>query len=237
MSVAALREAPAPTDTAIKLLGGEFGIKKADGPSLDDGEAGNPEAYSHYRLSLELKMEGRPHEAVAEMEKAIKLAPMDARYHHAMGSMKTGAAMWTGRTPLVDEGLNSLWMAVELAPNWILPWTEIGATLHFTGRSEEAVEHLIHVSAERGPLDSDYHSALGTAYWKVGKLAEALTAFEASLELDPDETSALLAASELALLVGDNRKQRKCMRIAKHFGAEPDTLKFWELLREFGQEG
>ena len=127
-------------------------------------------------------------------------------------------------------------MAVALERNWILPWTEIGTTLHYTGRSEEAVEHLTNVGPECGPLDSNYHSALGAAYWKVGKLAEALTAFEASLELDPEETSALLAASELALLVGDNQKHRKYMRMAKHFGAEEDTLKLWEVLREFGQE-
>ena len=218
------------------LAGEDDLIKKSDVASLDDGDAENPEAYSHYRLSLQLKVQGHPREAVAELEKAIRLAPLDPRYHHAMGSMKTGGAMWTGRTPFVDEGLNSLWMAVALEPNWILPWTEIGTTLHYTGRSEEAVEHLRNVGPECGPLDSDYHSALGAAYWKVGKLVEALTAFEASLELDPEETSALLAASELALLVGDNQKHRKYMRRAKHFGAEADTLKFWELLREFGQE-
>ena len=219
-----------------RLAGEDDLSKKSDGPSLDDGDAGNPEAYAHYRLSLELKMQGNPPEAAAELEKAIQLAPLDARYHYALGSMKTGAAMWTGRTPLVDEGLNSLWMAVAIEPNWILPWTEIGSTLHHTGRSAEAVEHLRNVSPECGPLDSEYHSALGAAYWKTGKLSEALTAFEASLERDPEETSALLSASELALLLGDNEKYRKYLRRAKHFGAEEDTLKVWEWLRELGKE-
>ena len=218
-------------------LSGEDDLtKKPDGPSLDDEDAGNPEAYSHYRRSLELKMQGNPHEATAELERAIQLAPLDARYHYTMGAMKTGAAMWTGRTPLVDEGLNSLWMAVAIEPNWILPWTEIGSTLHHTGRSEEAVEHLRNVNPECGPLDSGYYNALGAAYWKVGKLTEALTAFEASLELDPEETSALLAASELALSTGDNQKHRKYLRRAKHFGAEEGTLAIWEQLREFGQK-
>ena len=219
-----------------RLAGEDDLTQNPDGLSLDGGDAGNPEAYSHYRLSLELKMQVNPSEAAAELERAIKLAPLDARYHHALGSMKTQAAMWTGRTPLIDEGLNSLWMAVAIEPNWILPWTEIGSTLHHTGRSEEAVEHLRNVSPECGPLDSEYHSALGAAYWKVGKLTEALTAFEASLELDPEETSALLPASELALLIGDNQKHRKYLRMAKHFGAEEDTLKVWEQLREFGQK-
>ncbi len=217
-------------------LAGEDDLTKSpDMPSPDDGDACIPEAYSYYRRSLELKMEGKLHEAADELERAIQLAPLDARYHYALGSMKTGAAMWTGRTPLVDEGLDELLLAVVLDPKWIIPWTEIGSTLHFTGRSAEAVEHLKNVSPDCGPLDSNYYSTLGAAYWKVDKLPEALTAFEASLDLDPEETSALLAASELALLIGDNQKHRKYLRRAKHFGAEEDTLKVWEQLRELGQ--
>ena len=219
-----------------QLAGEDDLIKKSDGQSLDNGDAGNPEAYSHYRRSLELKMQGKPCEAVDEMERAIQLAPLDARYHYAMGAMKTDGAMWTGRTPLVDEGLNALWMAAALEPNWLLPWTEIGVTLHYTDRSAEAVEHLRNVNPECGPLDSGYHSALGAAYWKVGKPKEALTAFETSIDLDPEETSALLAASELALSLGDNEKHRRYLRRAKHFGADEGTLKVWEQLREFGQK-
>ena len=219
-----------------QLAGEDDLIKKSDGQSLDNGDAGKPEAYSHYRRSLELEMQGKPCEAVDEMERAIQLAPLDARYHYAMGAMKTDGAMWTGRTPLVDEGLNALWMAATLEPNWLLPWTEIGVTLHYTDRSAEAVEHLRNVNPECGPLDSGYHSALGAAYWKVGKPREALTAFETSIDLDPEETSALLAASELALSLGDNEKHRRYLRRAKHFGADEGTLKVWEQLREFGQK-
>ena len=76
---------------------------------------------------------------------------------------------------------------------------------------------------------------LGAAYWKLGKLPKALAAFEASLELDPEETSALLAASEIALLIGDHEKHRRYFRRAQHFGADDGTLESWELLREFSQ--
>ena len=136
---------------------------------------------------------------------------------------------------LVNEGLDALWLAVALDPNWILPWTEIGETLYYTDRPVEAVAHLRSVKPECGPLDSRYHSTLGTAEWKLGELPGALAAFEAALELDPEETSTLLAASELALLIGDDNKHRQYLKKARHFGAEEDTLKFWEMLREFGK--
>ena len=108
-------------------------------------------------------------------------------------------------------------------------------TLLRTDRPEEAVAHLRNVKLECGPLDSHYHSALGAAYWKLDKLPEALEGFEASLELDPEETSALLAASELALSIGDREKHRRYFRRARHLGADDGTLEIWELLREFHQ--
>ena len=136
---------------------------------------------------------------------------------------------------LIDEGLNALWLAATLGRNWILPWTEIGSTLHYSGRSAEAVAHLRKVDPARGPLDSHYYKTLGGAHWRLDELHEALAAFEASLQLDPEETSTLLAASEIALLMGDRKKHRRYLRKAKHFGADEGTLEFQKLLREFGK--
>ena len=181
-------------------------------------------------------MQGRFDEALAEVEIAARLNPLDPANHFTLGSVKTGIGIGRGDTAPINEGLNALWIAVTLDPTWILPWTEIGSTLHHTGRSMEAAEHLRNVNPECGPLDSRYHSALGAAYWKLGQLPEGLAALEASLELEPEETSALLAASEIALLIGDHEKHRRYFRRAKHFGADEGTLEFWELLREFGKK-
>ncbi len=211
-------------------------IQKTEGRLLEDWDVSNPEAYAHYRRSQELQMQGRLYEALAEVELAARLDPLDPANHFTLGSVKTGVGIGRGDTALINEGLSALWIAATLDPTWILPWTQIGSTLHHTDRSVEAVEHLLNVSPECGPLDSHYHSLLGAAYWKVGQLPEGLAAFEASLELDPEETSALLAASEIALLIGDHEKHRRYLRRAKHFGADEGTLEFWELLREFGKK-
>ena len=211
-------------------------IQKTEGRLLEDWDVSSPEAYAHYRRSLELRMQGRLHEALAEVEIAARLDPLDPANHFTLGSVKTGIGIGRSDAALISEGLSALWIAVTLDPTWILPWTEIGSTLHYTDRSAEAVEHLRNVSPERGPLDSRYHSTLGAASWKLGQLPEALAAFEASLELDPEETSSLLAASEIALLIGDHEKHRRYLRQAKHFGADEGTLEFWEQLREFGKK-
>ena len=211
-------------------------IQKTDGRLLEDWDVSNPEAYAHYRRSLELRMQGKLHEALAEVEIAARIDPLDPANHLTLGSVKTSIGIGRGDKALINEGLSASWVAATLDPTWILPWTEIGSTLHRTDRSVEALEHLLNVNPGRGPLDPRYHSTLGAAYWKLGKLPEALAAFEASLELEPEETSALLAASEIALLINDHKKHKRYLRRARHFGADEDTLEFWELLREFGKK-
>ena len=211
-------------------------IQKTEGSLLEDWDVSNPEAYAHYRRSFELQMQGKPAEALSAVEIAARLDPLDPANHFTLGSVKTSIGIAHGDVDLVNDGLDALWLAVTLDPNWILPWTEIGSTLYHTDRPAEAVAHLRSVKSECGPLDSQYHSTLGTACWKLGELPEALTAFDAALELDPEATSVLLAASELALLTGDGKKHRRYLRRAQHFGAEEGTLRFWEMLREFGEK-
>ena len=209
-------------------------IQKTEGRMLEDWDVSNPEAYAHYRRSFELQMQGKPHEALSEVEIAARLDPLDPANHFTLGSVKTSIGIARGDVALVNAGLDALWLAVTLDPNWILPWTEIGSTLYYTDRPEEAVAHLRSVKAECGPPDAQYYSTLGTAEWKLDDLPRALAAFEAALELDPEETSVLLAASEVALLTGDGKKHRQYLRKARHFGADEGTLRFWEMLRGFG---
>ena len=214
-------------------------IQRTEGRLLEDWDVSSPEAYAHYRRSQELQVQGKLWEALAEVEKAARLDPLDPVNHFTLGSVKTGIGIARGDAALISEGLDALWLAVALDSNWIVPWTEIGLTLLHTNRAAEAVKHLCGAKPECGPPDSRYYSALGAAYWNLGQLSEAMAAFEASLELDPEETSALLSASEIALSMGDHEKHRRYIRRAQHFGAEEDTLKIWELLRAFqvGSQG
>ena len=211
-------------------------IQTTEGRQLTNWDVSNAEAYAHYRRSLELQIQGKLHEALTEVEIATRLDPLDPANHFTLGSVKTGIGIGRGDTALIRKGLDALWMAVALDPQWIVPWTEIGSTLLHTDRTEEAVAHLRDVKPECGPLDSHYYSALGAAYWKLDRLSEALAAFEVAIELDPEETSALVAASEIALWAGDKEKHRRYYRMAHHFGAEDGTDGLMEFLRQFREE-
>ena len=224
------------TNIQVNLAEVDELVRQTDGQLLRDWDVSNPEAYAHYRRSQELQAQGRLGEALAEVETAARLDPLDPANHFTIGSVKTGIGLRRGDAALVEEGLRALWLAATLDPWWIVPWTEIGNVLLQTGRVQQALAHLRNVKPDCGPLDSRYFSALGDVYWILDRLADALASYEAAVELDPEETANLLAASEIAMLTGDVGKQRRYLRRARHFGAEEGTEELWELLREFGKK-
>ena len=197
-------------------------IRDMDGGLLRDWDITNPEAYDHYRRFGELQLQGRIPEAIAELEIAVRLDPLDPGNHFTLGSYKGGIGARQGNAALVREGLEACWIAATLDTNWVLPWAEIGFILLQSGRPGEAVDHLRAVPDERRPLDTRYYSALGAALRNTGRFVEALTAFEACLELNPEDPEIVVAATVAAALADDKGKSRLHARAARHMGASDE---------------
>ena len=197
-------------------------IRDTDGGVLRDWDVSNPKAYSHYRRFGELQLQGRIPEALAELEMAVKLDPLDPANHFTLGSYKGDIGAKQGNAALVREGLEACWIAAALDKNWVLPWAEIGFILLEDGRPAEAVGHLRAVPPDRRPLDTRYYSALGAALRNTGRFGEALVAFEACLELNPDDPVIVATAAVTAALAGDKAKSRLHARTARHMGASDE---------------
>ena len=193
-------------------------IRDTDGQILRDWDVGNPEAYAHYQRFGELQLQGRIQEAIAELEMAVKLDPLDPVNHFTLGSYKGGIGAKLGNIDMVQEGIEACWIAATLDQNWVLPWAEIGFILLESGRPKEAVEHLRAIAPERHPLDNRYYSALGAALRETGRFAESLVAFESSLELNADDPPIVAAAAITAALAGDDKRSRLYSRTARHMG-------------------
>ena len=206
-------------------------IQSSDGRILEGWDISNPKAYEHYQRAMELQMQGRIDEAVAEVINAVELDPLDPVNHFTLGSVKGGMGTERGDKILIEEGLKACWMAVALDPNWILPWTEIGWILINSGRFEEAVEHLRVVSPECGPLDARYYTALGVALRELGDFANSLEAFEASLKLNPDDMHVAVAATGVALLAGDKIRSNQYKKVARLLGSSHELDRQLEMVK------
>ena len=206
-------------------------IRESEGRLLEHWDVGNPEAYAHYQRSMELQIQGRIHEAVAEVARAAELDPLDPANHFTLGSVKSRLGLRTGDTALVKEGLEACWLAASLDPNWILPWAEIGLILLENGKAGEAVAHLRAVPPERRPFDSRYFTALGAALRAVGDYAESLRAFESSLELDPEDPAIVEGAAIVAALAGDNSRSTRYFRMARQMGGTEELGELLDRIR------
>ena len=193
-------------------------IRTTEGRLLKDWDISNPEAYAHYRRFGELQLQGRIHEAVAELELAARLDPLDPANQFTLGSMKGGMGAKLGNASMVEEGLAACWVAAKLDGTWVLPWAEIGWILLESGKVTEAVGHLKAIAPERNPLDVRYYTALGAALREVGQFEDSLKAFEASIELNPGDPLVVAAAAMVAEYAGDRTKSNRYARIARHLG-------------------
>ena len=193
-------------------------IDETDGEILERWDISNPEAYRHYQRSMELQAQGKIQEAIAEVSKAAELDPLDPVNHYTLGSAKGHLGAEAGDKALVEEAIQSCWMAVTLDPKWIIPWTEVGWLMLRSGRVELAVKHLKSVSPDCGPLDSRYYDALGAAHSALGEHTDALAAYESSLHLNPDEPRIAAVAATEALAIGDKTKFNRYQKMARHHG-------------------
>lgn len=193
-------------------------IRETDGGILKNWDVSNPTAFAHYQRSMELQQQGKIYEALAEVARAVELDPLDPANHFTLGSAKRGIGMIEGNEVLIKEALDACWTAVALDPNWILPWTEIGLLLLETGRVKEAVDHLESVRPGCGPLDSRYYDTLGSALFDLGEFTKALSAFESSLELNPEDPQIAAAAAATALYSGDSINFNRYRKRARYMG-------------------
>ena len=207
-------------------------INETEGRVLKEWDVGNAKAYAHYQRSMELQIQGRIDEALEEVAKAAELDPLDPANHYTLGSVIGGIGARNSDETLVDQGLESLWIATTLDRSWILPWTEIGWLLVRTGRPKEAVRHLLGVNPERKPFDARYYSALGAALHHLGEYSLAMEALKSSLKLDPDDPLVAAAAATAAELAGDARKSNHYSKMARHLGASEASIQFLEQVKE-----
>jgi len=123
----------------------------------------------------------RTDEAIDFFNRAIKRAPQSSKAHNGLGV----AYLSQGK---VEDGLRHLREAVRLEPQSFEMRVNLCHALDSAGHNDEAIslcDALLHEKA-----DADLYNNLGGLYGKTGQLEKAAAAFQAALQIDPNNITA-----------------------------------------------
>lgn len=177
-------------------------------------DPGLGEAHTAYAAMLVNR--GRAQEAVAAYEKAIELAPGNARAWHLLAEHLRQDFREPGRAlPLIMR-------ALELDPLSPVINITVAETLGDLGRLSEALEQ-IQRAIEIAPLfPSAYVVKADLMAWSFGDLDQALRLYEYAAELDPQSAIAWFGIARVFSLLGDDTRANDNIERSLELG--PDFL-------------
>jgi tetratricopeptide (TPR) repeat protein len=130
-----------------------------------------------HALAVALSMEGKPTEAVRELEAACRLAPRDAEYRYKLGLALNEANR-------VKEALVSLKLATELDPQYSQAWYNLGLAYSANDNDLAALDSLTRAEVLDG-RSPQIPYARATVLARLGRTEEARAAVVRALELRP----------------------------------------------------
>lgn len=142
--------------------------------SLDPGDAS-----AHNNLGAVYGRLDRTEDEIASYRKAIAIDPDYADVHHNLGLalVKKGDR---------EEGESELSRSLTIDRKYGPAYLNLARSLTGRGRLEEAVD-LLATGTRELPGNADLHRMLGEVSLRLGRNEQAITAFEQSLKLSPDQ--------------------------------------------------
>ena len=131
------------------------------------------------------------------------------------------------RHPLMrkyDEAIAAGERAAELEPSGADVHANLGNILGYTGRLDEAIEHLKQGIRLNPFPPAWYYYHLGRCYRQKGQYEEALTAYEKALDRSPDSLTNYLSLASIYVLLNRqeeaNAAAKKVLEIDPSFSVE-----------------
>ncbi len=143
---------------------------------------------AHYIMGVSYEYEDRLQDAAGEYRAAVTADPSSFPAYLRLGAVSTGA----GDAPTAVKALSAALRLKpdELEPRYLLVLA-YSAARDFDSAARE-YEQVLHVQIARDPQDIKPRFALSHFYYSAGKDAEALAQLEALLQIQPQNTDALL---------------------------------------------
>jgi len=172
------------------------------------------EAFAKGMLNLRIESYEALDRAVLFFERAVALDPGYARAHLQLGSTWDVKAAYLMTPELHERAIESFRRAIELAPDLVVAWKELGSALTSLGREEEGIEAVQRALA-LDPADAPSHGALARAFF-IGRadFDRAAAEYETVLRLNPQAGWSALQLSHCAALRRDFARGEAAARLA-----------------------
>jgi tetratricopeptide (TPR) repeat protein len=149
-----------------------------------DPEVMNP----HLNLGMTYAEMGQTAEAERQFRAAVTLAPLRFQPHNHLGQILVKEGRW-------DEAEDQFRACIRLEPN-SQAYDFLGL-INIRRRNWGAAEDAFRAALSLDPSESNAHFGLGYIYRATGRLAEALSQYNAGLVKDPGNPEALAAVGRL----------------------------------------
>ena len=131
----------------------------------------------HFALGNVYLATGKTAEAIAELKRALELAPNSDEGYRRLANAYLAADQ-------KDEALHAFEQAINVNPYFWLNWNHLGAAYLQLGQNEKALDAFQHVVGLVKDSAPGYEN-IGITYFQMGRWNECIPAFEKSLQLQP----------------------------------------------------
>lgn len=175
------------------------------------------EAFSKGVLNLREESPVALDRAIVFFERALALDPLYTRAHYALGQAWDLKATYLGMPELLPRAERAFRRALELKPDFVQAWRELGAILVELEREGEGHAALAR-AVELAPDDARNHGAIGRAHFiGTGDFDASLAAYQRAVAMNPDAGWYALQLAHVATLVGD-------VALGEHWGRRAAAL-------------
>lgn len=165
----------------------------------------------HRLLGLILADRGDVAGGVAEVKNAIAIRPQSWTNHNALGFIQMSAARY-------PDAAAAFRRVTELQPALARGYLMLGTALHKAGDTQQAIGNYEH-AVRLGPTATAYTN-LGVIYYGAGRLADAVRAFQAAVDLDSSSAVFRRNLGDAYLKAGETARARaswaQCVDLANH---------------------
>lgn len=155
--------------------------EKALSASQQAGRLGENLAEVHSALGGVYSATGKSAEAIAELRRALELAPYSDEGYRRLGD----AYRASGRK---EEAIQAYQKGVEVSPYYWFNWNALGTAYFRFGDNQKALEAFQRVT-ELEPRNAAAYRNIGAVYSRQSKWNECISAFQKSLDLEQHSVS------------------------------------------------